>query len=85
MKCFLWDVILMKVGVNCNFVDEFVEKFLSCYCLSEYDLDLLEDLFGVIGWSDILDFLCEYKRKWFLVVESMLEKVICELVVGKIN
>lgn len=85
MKRFLRDVISMKVGVNCNSADELVEKLLSCHCLSEYDLDLLEDLLGVTGRSDILDLLREYKRKWPPVVESTSEKAIRELVAGKIN
>lgn len=85
MKRCLRDVISMKVGVNCNSADELVEKLLSCHCLSEYDLDLLEDLLGVTGRSDILDLLREYKRKWPPVVESTSEKAIRELVAGKIN
>lgn len=85
MKRFLRDVISLKVGVNCNSADELVEKLLSCHCLSEYDLDLLEDLLGVTGRSDILDLLREYKRKWPPVVESTSEKAIRELVAGKIN
>ena len=85
MKRFLRDVISLKVGVNCNSADELVEKLLSCHCLSEYDLDLLEDLLGVTGRSDSLDLLREYKRKWPPVVESTSEKAIRELVAGKIN
>ena len=85
MKRFLRDVISLKIGFNCNSADELVEKLLSCHCLSEYDLDLLEDLFGVTGRSDILHLLREYKRKWPPVVESTSEKAISELVAGELN
>ena len=85
MKRFLRDVISLKIGVSCNSADELVEKLLSCHCLNEYDLDLLEDLLGVTGRNDILDLLREFKRKWPPVVESTSEKAIGELVAGKLN
>lgn len=85
MKRFLRDVISLKIGVNCNSADELVEKLLSCHCLGEYDLDLLEDLLAVTGRNDILDLLREYKRKWPPVLESTSEKAIGELVAGKLN
>ena len=85
MKRFLRDVISLKIGVNCNSADELVEKLLSSHCLSKFDLDLLEDLLGVTGRNDILDLLREYKRKWPPVLESTSEKVIGELVAGKLN
>ena len=85
MKRFLRDVISLKIGVNCNSADELVEKLLSCHCLSEYDLDLLEDLLGVTGRNDILDLLREYKRKWPPVLESTSQKAIGELVAGRLK
>ena len=85
MTRFLRDVISLKIGVNCNSADELVEKLLSCHCLSEYDLDLLEDLLGVTGRNDILDLLRKYKRKWPPVLESTSQKAIGELVAGRLK
>ena len=85
MKRFLRDVISLKIGVNCDSAGELVEELLSCHCLSEYDLDLLEDLLGVTGRNDILDLLREFKRKWPSVLESTSEKAIGELVAGKLS
>lgn len=84
MKRFLRDVISMKIDVNCNSADELVEKLLSCHCLNEYDLDLLEDLLGVTGRNDLLDLLREFKRKLPPVLESTSENAIGELVAGKL-
>lgn len=84
MKRFLRDVISLKIVLNCNSADELVEKLLSCHCLNEYDLDLLEDLLCVTGRNDILDLLREYKRKWPPVLETTSEKAISELVAGKL-
>lgn len=85
MKRFLRDVIPLKIGVSCDSAGELVEELLSCHCLNEYDLDLLEDLLGVTGRNDILDLLREFKRKWPTVLESTSEKAIGELVAGKLS
>lgn len=85
MKWFLWDVILLNVGVEFDFGGEFMVIFMICYCVNDYDLDFLEYLFGVIGRNDNLNMLWEFRRKCFLILGSILEERISEIFLGRIR
>lgn len=86
MKRFLRDVISLKIGVkNCDSPGGLLEELSRCHCVNECDLDMLEDLLGVTGRSDVLDMLREFKRKCPSVLESMSEETISELVPGELE
>lgn len=83
MKRFMADVISLKIGVECESASELLAELTKCHCINEHDLDLLEDLLGVTGRSDILDLLRVFKKKCPSFLESLSLEKVKELVPGK--
>lgn len=82
MKRFMKDVISLKIGVECEAARDLLGELWKSHCISEHDLDLLEDLLGVSGRRDILDMLRDYKKKCPSNLESMSTEPIGELIPG---
>lgn len=83
MKRFMTDVISLKIGVECETASEFLAELSNYHCINEHDLDLLEDLLGVTGRSDILDLLSGFKKKCPAILESASLEAVDDFVLGK--
>ena len=83
MKRFMADVISLEIGVECDAASEFLAELSNYHSINEHDLDLLEDLLGVTGRSDILDLLSEFKKKCPAILESVSLEAVDNFVLGK--
>lgn len=84
MKRFMRDVISMKIDAKCQTARELFEELTRRNCINEYDVDLLEDLLGVAGRSDILNILNGFKKKCPVVPEFISPEAVEKTVVGKL-
>lgn len=85
MKRFMVDVISLNVGVVCDSAGEFLAELSKYHCINGHDLDLLEDLLGVTGRSDILDLLRGFKKKLPSVLESVSTEAVEKMVSGEFS
>lgn len=83
MKRFMRDVISMKIDAKCQTARELFEELTRRNCINEYDVDLLEDLLGVAGRSDILNILNGFKKKCPVVPEFISPEAVEKTVVAQ--
>lgn len=83
MRRFMTDVISMKIAVECKTASEFLEELIRVNCINQYDMDLLEDLLGVAGRSDILNHLSGFKEKCPAVLESVSTEAVENLLLAQ--
>ena len=63
MKRYLSDVISLNVGSKCQEASEFIKVLAAGRCISEHDVDLLEDLLEVSGLARGLSIVRGFTKK----------------------